>query len=54
MAAGFEDFKVTWRGDVYSGAKQASNAALLGTLGVDFTARKCARPGYRVRSRGLR
>lgn len=40
MAAGFDDFRITWRGDVYSGAPQASSAALFGTLGIDFIAWK--------------
>jgi hypothetical protein len=42
VAAGFVDFEITWRGDVYSGAPQSSSAAKNGTLGVNFSAR--ARP----------
>ena len=40
MAAGFMDFEITWRADVFSGAPQASSAADFGTLGINFRARK--------------
>lgn len=40
MAAGFEGFRVTWRGDVFAGARQHSSAALFGTLGIDFIAQR--------------
>lgn len=40
MAAGFVGFEITWRGDVFSGAPQASNAAKFGTVGINFRARK--------------
>ena len=40
MAAGFVDFAVTWRGDVFAAAPQASSAAEFGTLGITFRARK--------------
>ena len=40
MAAGFVDFEITWRADVFSGAPQASSAAAFGTLGINFRARK--------------
>jgi hypothetical protein len=40
VAAGFIDFAITWRGDVFSGAPQASSAADFGTLGITFRARK--------------
>ncbi len=40
MAAGFIDFEITWRADVFSGAPQASSAADFGTLGITFRARK--------------
>ncbi len=40
MAAGFAGFEITWRGDVFSGAPQASSAAEFGTLGVNFRARR--------------
>lgn len=40
MAAGFIDFAITWRADVFSGAPQASSAADFGTLGITFRARK--------------
>ena len=42
MAAGFVGVEITWRGDVFSGAPQASSAASFGTLGVNFRARKAA------------
>ncbi len=40
MAAGFIGFAITWRGDVYGGAPQASSAADFGTLGITFGMRK--------------
>jgi hypothetical protein len=40
VAAGFVGFEITWRGDVFSGAPQASNAAKFGTVGINFRARK--------------
>jgi hypothetical protein len=42
VAAGFVDFAITWRADVFSGAPQASSAASFGTLGINFRARKAA------------
>lgn len=42
MAAGFVDFAITWRADVFSGAPQSSSAANFGTLGITFRARKAA------------
>ncbi len=42
MAAGFVDFEITWRADVFSGAPQSSSAASFGTLGINFKARKPA------------
>ncbi len=42
MSAGFVDFAITWRADVFSGAPQASSAASFGTLGINFRARKAA------------
>lgn len=36
MAAGFVDFEITWRDDVFSDAPQASSAASFGTLGSTF------------------
>jgi len=39
-AAGFQEFEITWRGDVFSGAPQQSSAAAFGTLGINFRARK--------------
>lgn len=40
IAAGFVDFEIAWRGDVYAGAPQSSSAAQFGTLGINFRARK--------------
>ena len=40
MAAGFVDFEITWRADVFSGAPQSSRAGNYGTLGINFRARK--------------
>jgi TusA-related sulfurtransferase len=40
VAAGFVDFEITWRADVFSGAPQSSSAANFGTLGINFRARK--------------
>ena len=40
--AGFVDFQITWRGDVFSGAPQAGSAASFGTLGITFRARKAS------------
>jgi hypothetical protein len=44
VAAGFVDFEITWRADVFSGAPQSSSAAAFGTLGINFRARKPADP----------
>lgn len=38
--AGFVDFEITWRADVFSGASQESSAASFGTMGINFRARK--------------
>jgi hypothetical protein len=40
IAAGFVEFEITWRGDVFSGAPQSSSAAKYGTVGINFRARK--------------
>jgi TusA-related sulfurtransferase len=40
VMAGFVDFEITWRADVFSGAPQESSAASFGTLGINFRARK--------------
>lgn len=40
IAAGFVDFEITWRGDVYRDAPQSSSAAKFGTLGINFRARR--------------
>ena len=42
MAAGFVEFEITWRADVFSGAPQANSAAAFGTQGISFRARKAA------------
>jgi hypothetical protein len=39
VAAGFVDFEITWRADVFSDAPQASSAAKFGTVGINFRAR---------------
>ena len=38
--AGFVDFEIASRTDVYAGAEQSSSAAEFGTLGITFRARK--------------
>jgi TusA-related sulfurtransferase len=40
VAAGFVDFAIPWRADVFSGAPQQSSAANFGTLGINFRAHK--------------
>jgi hypothetical protein len=45
VAAGFVDFEITWRADVFSGAPQAGSAAKFGTVGINFRARKAATRG---------
>lgn len=40
VRAGFVDFAITWRGDVFAGAPQSSSAAEFGTLGITLRARK--------------
>jgi hypothetical protein len=42
VAAGFVDFAITWKGDVFRGAPQASSADAFGTVGITFKARKAA------------
>jgi hypothetical protein len=42
VMAGFVDFEITWRKDVFSGAPQAGSAADFGTLGINFRARRAA------------
>ncbi len=37
-AAGFRDFEITWRADVFSGAPQESSAADFGTKGINVRA----------------
>ena len=38
--AGFVDFEITWRKDVFNGAPQESSAASFGTVGINFRARQ--------------
>jgi hypothetical protein len=45
LAAGFADFEITWRAEVFDGAPQQSSAAHFGTVGINFRARKAAAPG---------
>ena len=40
VMAGFVDFEITWRKDVFAGAPQESSAANFGTVGINFRARK--------------
>ena len=40
VMAGFVDFEITWRADVFDGAPQAGSAANFGTVGINFRARK--------------
>jgi hypothetical protein len=42
VAAGFVDFEITWRKDVFSDAPQAGSAEKFGTLGINFRVRKVA------------
>jgi hypothetical protein len=42
VAAGFVDFEIAWRADVFSGAPQSSSADAFGTLGISFRARRAA------------
>jgi hypothetical protein len=39
-AAGFEDFEITWRANVFKGAPEQSSAEHFGTLGINFRARE--------------
>jgi hypothetical protein len=40
VAAGFAEFEITWRAEIYADAPQASSAAKFGTLGINFRARR--------------
>jgi hypothetical protein len=42
VAAGFVDFAITWKAEVFRGAPQASSADAFGTVGITFRARKAA------------
>jgi hypothetical protein len=46
--AGFVDFEITWRSEIYNDAPQASSAAEFGTLGINFRARKAANDDERA------
>jgi hypothetical protein len=48
VAAGFVDFEILWRGDVFAGAPQASSATDFGTLGITFRARRAADEAERL------
>ena len=39
VMAGFVDFEITWRKDIFSGAPQEGSAANFGTKGINFRAR---------------
>jgi len=45
LIAGFVGFKITWRGDLFSGAPQEGSAANFGTAGINFRARKANNEG---------
>ena len=45
MAAGFINFEITWRKDVFRDAPQAGSAENFGTLGINFRARKAKSEG---------
>jgi len=38
--AGFQNFEITWRKEVFDGAPQSSSAAAFGTVGINFRADK--------------
>ena len=40
VAAGFINFEITWRKDVFAGAPQDSSAASFGTVGINFKSQK--------------
>lgn len=42
VSAGFVDFEINSRIDVFAGAEQASSASNFGTLGIAFRARKAS------------
>jgi hypothetical protein len=42
VAAGFVDFAIPWKADVFRDAPQASSADAFGTVGITFRARKAA------------
>jgi hypothetical protein len=48
VAAGFVDFAITWKADVFRGAPQASSADAFGTVGITFRARKAANDAERA------
>jgi hypothetical protein len=40
VSAGFQAFRITWRKDVFAGSALGGPAQRLGTLGINFDARK--------------
>jgi hypothetical protein len=38
--AGFDDFKITWQGDIFRDAPQQSEAQAFGTMGITYSAHK--------------
>jgi len=48
--AGFLDFEITWKADVFEGAPQQSSAANFETKGINFRAHK---PMWEVGTSGL-
>ena len=45
LMAGFVDFEITWRADVFSGAPQEGSVANFDTKGINFRARKAKNEG---------
>ncbi len=39
--AGFDDFEITWRGDIFRDASLSSAAYTFGIMGITYRARKC-------------
>jgi hypothetical protein len=40
LAAGFIDFEIIWKAEVFDGAPQATSASAFGTVGINFRATK--------------
>jgi hypothetical protein len=45
VAAGFSEFEITWRKEVFKDAPQEGSAEKFGTIGINFRARKASRGG---------